>query len=138
MCKGWIVYTARISLSQIWSTVYLTTDAWKEAFAVILSQVKNGEERQIAYGIRQINRAKYNYSEWDMLAVVWEMKYFLCYLHGKKLSVRTEHAALSYIRNSQAVFPDWCVGALGYLNLTFLLNTNLALKFVTLTLQFEM
>ena len=33
-----------------------------------------------------------------MLTVVWAKKYFLFYLYGKKLLVRTVHAALSYLR----------------------------------------
>ena len=34
-----------------------------------------------------------------MLAVVWATKYFRCYLYGKKFLVRTDHSALTYLRN---------------------------------------
>ena len=34
-----------------------------------------------------------------MLALVWATKYFRCYLYGKKYLVRTDHSALTYLRN---------------------------------------
>ena len=34
-----------------------------------------------------------------MLALVWATKYFRCYLYGKRVVVRTVHAALAYLRN---------------------------------------
>ena len=79
----------------------LTTDASKVAVAAILSQLQNGVERPIANASRQMNRAEQSYSasEIEMLALVWETKYFLCYLYGKQFLVRTDHAALSYLRN---------------------------------------
>ena len=33
-----------------------------------------------------------------MLAFVWPMKYFPCYLFGRKFVVRTDHSALTYLR----------------------------------------
>jgi hypothetical protein len=33
-----------------------------------------------------------------MLALVWAAKYFRCYLYGKKILVRTDNAALTYLR----------------------------------------
>ena len=33
-----------------------------------------------------------------MLALVWAVKYFLCYLFGRKFLVRTDHSALTYLR----------------------------------------
>lgn len=79
----------------------LTTDASKIAVAAILSPVQNGVERPIDYASRQMNKAEqaYSASEAEMLALVWATKYFRCYLYGKKFLVRTDHAALSYLRN---------------------------------------
>jgi len=79
----------------------LTTDASQVAVANILFQVQNGVERPIVYASRQMNRAKHSYSasEIEMLGLVWATKYFHCYLYGKQLLVRTDHAALSYLRN---------------------------------------
>src|SRR5215469_306035 len=79
----------------------LTTDASKTAVAAILSQVQDGVERPLAYASRQLNSAEqaYSASEAEMLALVWATKYFRCYLLGTKFVVRTDHAALTYLRN---------------------------------------
>ena len=79
----------------------LTTDASKVAVAAVLFQMQNGVERPIAYASRQINKAEQSYSasKAEMLAIVWATKYFRCFLYGKQFLVRTDHAALSYLRN---------------------------------------
>jgi len=41
----------------------------------------------------------YTTSEIEMLALVWATKYFRCYLYGTKFIVRTDHSALTYLRN---------------------------------------
>jgi len=48
-----------------------------------------------------MNKAEqaYSASEAEMLALVWATKYFPCYLYGKEFSVRTDRAALFYLRN---------------------------------------
>jgi hypothetical protein len=79
----------------------LTTDASKMAVGAILSQVQDGIERPISYASRQKNRQEqiYSASESEMLALVWATKHFRSYLLGKKFLVRTDHAALTYLRN---------------------------------------
>jgi hypothetical protein len=79
----------------------LITDASKVAVAAIFSHVQNGVQRPIAYASRQMNRAEQSYSSSgiEMLVLVWATKYFHCYLYGKQFLVRTDHAALSYLRN---------------------------------------
>jgi len=78
----------------------LTTDARKVAVAAILSQLQEGVEQPIAYAIRQMNKAEQAYaaSEAEMLALVWAVNYFSCYLFGRKFVVRTDHSALTYLR----------------------------------------
>jgi len=65
--------------------------------------VQEGIERPISYASRQLNKAEsaYSASELETLAVVWATKYFRCYLrvYGKKFLVRTDHAALKFLRN---------------------------------------
>jgi hypothetical protein len=82
-------------------TFILTTDASKVAFAAILSQEQDGTECPIAYTSRQMNNPEQAYfaSESEMLALVWATKYFICYLFGAKFVVRTDHAALTYLKN---------------------------------------
>ena len=79
----------------------LTTDASKLGLAAILSQMQNGEERPVAYASRQMNRAESSYSasEAELLALVWATKKFRCYLYGKHFLVRTDHLALTYLKN---------------------------------------
>jgi hypothetical protein len=80
----------------------MKTDASKVAVAAILSQVQDGLERQVAYVVRQLNKAKqaYSASEAKLLAIVWTAKYCRCYLYGKRFTVRTGHAALTYLKTS--------------------------------------
>jgi len=79
----------------------LTTDASKMAVAAVLSQLQEGVERPLAYASRQLtkNEASYSASESEMLALVWAAKHFRCYLYGRKFVVRTDHAALTYLKN---------------------------------------
>ena len=67
----------------------------------VLSQVQEGIERPISFACRQLNKAEsaYSASELETLAIVWATKYFRCYLYGKKFLVRTDHAALKFLRN---------------------------------------
>jgi hypothetical protein len=55
----------------------------------------------LAYASRQLNNAEQNYpaSEAKTLAKVWATKYFHCYLFGTKFVARTDHSALTYLRN---------------------------------------
>ena len=79
----------------------LTTNASKVGIAAILSQVQDELERPIAYASKQLNTAEqaYTASEAEMLALVWATKYFRCYLYGTKFVARTDHSALTYVRN---------------------------------------
>jgi hypothetical protein len=78
----------------------LTTDASKVAVAAVLSQFQDGVERPLAYVSRQLSKPEqaYSSSKLEMLALVWATKHYRCYLLGRKCSVRTDHAALTYLR----------------------------------------
>jgi hypothetical protein len=54
----------------------------------------------VAYASRQLNKPEqaYSASEAELLAVVWAAKHFRCYLYGKRFKVRTDHAALIYLK----------------------------------------
>jgi hypothetical protein len=79
----------------------LTTDASKTALGAILSQLQNAEERPIAYASRETSKGEQSYAatELEMLSLVWATMQFRCYLHGRKFVARTDHAALTYLRN---------------------------------------
>jgi len=76
---------------------FLTADTLKTA----LSQVQNGEERPIAYAGRLTNKAEQSYAatELEILSLVLATMQFPCYLHVRKFLARTDHAALTYLRN---------------------------------------
>jgi len=63
--------------------------------------VQEGIERPISFASRQLNKAEraYSASELQTLAVVWATKYFRCYLYGKKFLVKSDLAALKFLRN---------------------------------------
>jgi hypothetical protein len=79
----------------------LTTDGSKAVIGAILSQIQDGVERPLAYASRQLNTVEQAYSanEVELFALVWAMKYFRCYLFGTKFVVKTDHTALTYLRN---------------------------------------
>jgi hypothetical protein len=80
----------------------LYTDASTYALGAILSQKGDDKkERVIAYASRTLNKHEQNYSitELECLAVIWSIKYFHHYLHGRKFVVVTDHATLVYLKN---------------------------------------
>jgi hypothetical protein len=78
-------------------------DASTKAVGAVLSQVRNGEERPVAYCSRQLNTAdsKYSVTELELLAFLFATKQFRCYLYGRKFTVHTDHRALKWLLNLQ-------------------------------------
>lgn len=79
----------------------VSTDASGTALGAILSQKRDGQERPISYASRQLNSAERNYSttERELLAVMYAIKQFRCYLYGRKFTLITDHAALKWMLN---------------------------------------
>lgn len=77
----------------------LSCDASDFAVGCVLSQEQNGEEKPIGYASRQLNKAERNYgtTEKELLAVVFGVNYFRCYLYGRPFTVVTDHAALQWM-----------------------------------------
>jgi hypothetical protein len=75
----------------------LTTDASDEALGAVLSQIHNSEERPIAYASRVLSDCERRYSptEKELLAIVWAIKNYRCYLFGRKFTVYTDHKSLT-------------------------------------------
>ena len=80
----------------------LDTDASNESIGAVLSQRQNGEERVIAYGSRSLNRREKNYcvTRKELLAVVHFLRYFKQYLLGRRFRIRTDHAALTWLKKT--------------------------------------
>jgi hypothetical protein len=72
---------------------YWRGDASANAIGAVLSQLRNGEEKPIAYCSRQLNLAEIKYSgrELELLAFFFVSKQFRCYLYGRKFTVYTDH-----------------------------------------------
>ena len=79
----------------------LDTDASGDGIGAVLSQVQGTDEKVLAYGSRKLSRPERNYcvTRRELLAVVVYLKYFKQYLYGRKVTVRTDHAALRWVLN---------------------------------------
>ena len=80
----------------------LDTDASGWSMGAVLSQIQDGHERVIAYGSRSFSRAELTYctTRRELLAVVYFVKYFKQYLLGRKFVIRTDHAALQWLKRT--------------------------------------
>ena len=80
----------------------LDTDCSGQAAGAVLSQVQNGEEKVIAYASRSLSKSEKNYciTRQELLSVVFFVKYFRCYLLGRQFKLRTDHAALRWLRST--------------------------------------
>ena len=80
----------------------LDTDAAMDSIGCVLSQLQNGQERVIAYAGRSLSNNERNYciTRRELLAIVYFLKYFRQYLLGRTFIVRTDHAALSWLRKT--------------------------------------
>jgi len=96
------------SLAEGRSHVCLDTDASDVGLRAVLSQVQDGTERVIAYSSRTMNRseAKYETTRNELLAVVNGLKQFRQYLLGRHFVIRTDHAALSWLRRTPEPIPQ--------------------------------
>ena len=83
----------------------LDTDASNWAIGAVLSQKQEGTERVIAYASRKLSKAEMNYcvTRRELLAIVFFLKYFRHYLLGRPFLVRTDHAALQWLRRTPEV-----------------------------------
>jgi transposase InsO family protein len=80
----------------------LDTDASDRAIGAVLSQKQEGVEKVIAYASRSLDRREQNYcvTRKELLAVVYFLRYFKQYLLGRSFVVRTDHAALTWLKRT--------------------------------------
>ncbi len=80
----------------------LDTDAANHAIGVVLSQKEvDGMKHVIAYGSRTLDKSERNCRtpRREMLTMVSFTKKFAVYFCGKRLQVRTDHQALTWLKN---------------------------------------
>lgn len=82
----------------------LDTDASAEGIGAVLSQVKDGREHVVAYYSAKFSRPERNYcvTRKELLAIVKSLEHFHPYLYGAEFTVRTDHAALQWLKTLKA------------------------------------
>ena len=80
----------------------LDTDASDVGIGAVFSQCQDGVEKVVAYAIRSLDARERNYcvTRKELLAVVHFVRYFKQYLLGRTFRVRTDHAALTWLRHT--------------------------------------
>jgi len=80
----------------------LDCDASDKAIGGVLSQIQNGEERPICYASQLYDKHQrnYNVTRKELLAMVTFVKKFRQYLLGRKFLIRTDHAALQWLKRT--------------------------------------
>ena len=81
------------------------TDSSAEGIGGVLHQMQDGELKVIAYSSKALSKAERNYcvSRQELLAIVYHILHWKCYLWGNHFTVRTDHASLRYLINFKDV-----------------------------------
>ena len=80
----------------------LDTDASDVGLGAVLSIVTKDGEKPVAYGSRLCNKPErnYNVTRRELLAVMFGLKTFRQYLLGRRFTIRTDHAALQWLKKT--------------------------------------
>ena len=84
------------------------TDASDFGLGAVLSQRQDDGEKVIAYASRTLNRAeqKYETTRKELLAIVYGLSQHKQFLLGRHIIIRTDHAALTWLRRTAEVMPQ--------------------------------
>lgn len=79
----------------------LDTDASDKSVGSVFSQIQDGAEKVIAYMSKTMNKHEQQYcvTRKELLAVVVAIKTFHSYLYGQKVLLRTDNAAISWMKS---------------------------------------
>src|SRR5215470_13727905 len=79
---------------------WLDTDASNTGIGAVLSQEQDGELKVIAYASRLLHGPELNYcaTRKELLALINYVTYFRTYLLGRPFTIRTDHAALKWLK----------------------------------------
>jgi len=80
----------------------LDIDACDRSIGAVLSQIQDGVERVISYAGKTLSKREINYciTRKELLAVVYVLKHFKQYLLGRHFKVRTDHAPLTWLKQT--------------------------------------
>jgi len=89
-------------------TYTLDCDASNYGLEAVLSQEQSGIEKVIAYSSRTMSKhePRYDTTRKEFLAIVNGLKQFRQYLTGRHFIIRTDHAALSWLRRTPEPMPQ--------------------------------
>jgi hypothetical protein len=81
----------------------LDVDASDIAAGAVLQQVQGGVVRVISYGSRAFNDCEKRYcvTRKELAALIFGLKHYRQYLLGRQFIIRTDHAALTYLRTAK-------------------------------------
>ena len=74
--------------------------------AVLSEKQADGHERVIASRTLRPPERKYETTRKELLAVIYGLKQYRQYLHGRHIVIRTDHAALSWLRRTPEPMPQ--------------------------------
>ena len=80
----------------------LDTDASDTALGAVLQQEQDGQLRVIGYASRALTNAERRYciTRKELLGIVYGLKKYRQHLLGRQIVVRTDHAALTFLKNT--------------------------------------
>ena len=89
-----------LAYPKLGSKFILDTDASDSAVGAVLSQIQDKKEKVIAYMSKTMNvhERAYCITRKELVAVVTALKHFHSYLYGQSVLLRTDHAAVSWMR----------------------------------------
>jgi hypothetical protein len=89
----------RVSLPDL--PFIVDSDSSDKAVGAVLSQIQDGKECVLCYMSKSLSKEEQNYciTRKELLAVVVALRKFNHYLYGQKFLVRTDNAAVSWMKN---------------------------------------
>lgn len=101
------------------SIFLITTDASQTAISAILSQGNLGEDLPIAFISRKLHEpeTRYSTSEQEILAVLFAIQQFRCYIFNQKFIVYSDNKALQWlfqIKSPSSRLMRWKIALAGY------------------------
>ena len=87
-------------------TFVLDVDASDIAAGAVLQQEQDGMEKVLGYASRTFDKHECNYctTRKELAALVFGLKDYRQYLLGRKFKIRTDHAALQYLKSATELF----------------------------------